>query len=87
MKNVDNAIIEYINLLTELHLTCKSFRKEPNVQNGEKIISKTEKCEKKLIDLKEELARMIESEDEKKKLIEAIQTENKKKKKKDNENV
>ena len=75
MPNVDKTIIEYIRLLTDLHSTCDNFKKEANVDNGEKILEKVDKCERMLLKLREDLAIMIQSEDEKNKFITAIQTE------------
>lgn len=75
MSKVDIAIINCIKDLTSLFDSCNLFRKEANIENGEKIIEKVGNCERNYLILKSELAKMVQSEDEKQRYISAIQDE------------
>ena len=72
MDKIDKNLFEMINSLTELSGCCNLFNKTANVENGEKILEKIEKCEEKFLQIKENVVELVQAKEKAEHYIEAI---------------
>ena len=59
MEEIYKKSLLLIHSLTQLNGVCNKFNKEPNDENGNKIIEIVEKCEEKFLKVKESIVIML----------------------------
>jgi len=77
MEEIYKNTLLLVHSITQLSGICYKYNKSPEDDTGEKIIEIIDKCEKKFLQVKEEVVKMVQEVEKREKLqnIEIIGTE------------
>ena len=76
MEEIYKNILLLVHSLTQLSGISYKYNQEPTDENGENLIKIIDKCEKKFLQTKEEIVRMVQEVENKEKEVNGVQTEN-----------